>query len=362
MDPGSPELLGEFSPRARGYLDSATYGLPPRSTVATLREALNGYADGTADWEQDWEPAGEVCRAIAGGMLGADAQEIALLPAVSVGVSLVAACLTPGDEVVVPDDEFTSLLFPLLVGAEHAGARVRRVPFAEVPNAVTPSTTVVATSHVQSNGGAVADLDAVAQQGAAAGALVVVDATHAMGILPIDTVRRGLDVVVAAAYKHLLCPRGVAFARVAPRVWDRLPPIAASWRGLRRPRNYYGGSPADLEPDARRYDVSLAWLPWVGAAASLEFLDRIDEHVRGHWPIRLANELAERLELPATGSSILGVPVVANAGVVLQALAGAGLTASVRDHSVRLSFHVYSTLEDVDRAAAVLQGLRPAGA
>ena len=46
----------------------------------------------------------------------------------SVGVGLVAAGLGPADEVVVPDDEFTSVLFPLLVARER-GATVREVPF-----------------------------------------------------------------------------------------------------------------------------------------------------------------------------------------------------------------------------------------
>ena len=112
-------------------------------------------------------------------MLGAPAQEIALLPCVSVAVGVVAAAVGPRDEIVVPEDEFHSLLLPLVVAAEARGATIRRVPFTDIANAVTRSTTIVATSHVRSNGGGVQDLDQVAVAAREAGAMVVVDATHA---------------------------------------------------------------------------------------------------------------------------------------------------------------------------------------
>ena len=44
------------------YLDSATYGLPPRPTVAALRAALDAWQSGTADWVHDWDERGETCR------------------------------------------------------------------------------------------------------------------------------------------------------------------------------------------------------------------------------------------------------------------------------------------------------------
>ena len=49
--------------------------------------------------------------------------------AASVGVGVLAASLTERDEVVVPDDEFRSLLMPLLAAERARGVVVRRVPF-----------------------------------------------------------------------------------------------------------------------------------------------------------------------------------------------------------------------------------------
>ena len=357
LAPGSPEVLALFEQRRRAYVDSATFGLPPKPTVDALSRVLGEWQTGTASWEEDWEPAGESCRHEIAPMLGAPADEIALVPAVSVGIAPVAAALGPEDEVVVPDDEFDSLLLPLAALAERRGARVRRVPFREVANAVGQRTTLVATSHVRSNGGAVQDLDAVAAGAAEVGARVVVDATHAAGLLPIDAAAKGLDVVVAAAYKHLLCPRGVAFARIAPEAQQIYAPVSASWVSV-DPRTYYGSSVGALAADARRFDVSLAWHAWVGALESLRFLNAIPAEERCSWCVSLASELAHRVGVEPTGSSFLSVPVRVPLDQLTKRLADADIAAAIRAGEVRVSFHVYNTSADVDYVAEVLRALR----
>ena len=45
---------------ARGYLDTATYGLPPRSAVEAVERALAGWRR-REPWRQ-WEDDGEACR------------------------------------------------------------------------------------------------------------------------------------------------------------------------------------------------------------------------------------------------------------------------------------------------------------
>jgi selenocysteine lyase/cysteine desulfurase len=356
---GGDELLQLFDlPRGRTYVDSASYGLPPRPTISALEKALNEWRTGSADWIADWDPAGEDCRVLLAELLSVPSDEIALLPAVSAGVAALASALRPGDEVVIPADEFNSLLLPFLVAERQLGVRVRRVPFERLADSVSETTTVVATSHVRSNGGAVQDLDAVTDAAKAKGALVVVDATHSAGILPLEIERRGLDVVYLAAYKHLLCPRGVAFMRVAPEHLHRLQPYAASWRSTASPyATYYGGELDDLASGAAQFDLSLAWHAWVGARESLRFLLSIPEAERRSWCVGLASRLAERLAVSPTGSSVLGVPVVGDGREVRAALKSAGVVASMPLGEVRVSFHVYNRTQDVERVAAVLEGL-----
>jgi selenocysteine lyase/cysteine desulfurase len=215
----------------------------------------------------------------------------------------------------------------------------------------------VATSHVKSNGGAVQDLDAVAASAAEVGARVVVDATHSAGLLPIEAADRGLDVVLAAAYKHLLCPRGVAFVRMAPEAQHVYAPVSASWVSV-DPRSYYGSRVPQLADDARRFDVSLAWHAWVGALESLRFLNAIPAEERFRWCVSLASELAQRVEVEPTGSSFLSVPVDVPLDQLVKELAAADVAAAIRAGEVRVSFHVYNTHADVDYVAGVLRTMR----
>src|SRR3982074_2222955 len=104
------------------YLDAATYGLPPKPTVQAMHQAIDDWQAGRADWVSRWGMRGEACRASFGELIGAPAETIALIPTVSVGVATVAAALKAGEEVLLPDGEFTSVLFPLPVAAPGRAA------------------------------------------------------------------------------------------------------------------------------------------------------------------------------------------------------------------------------------------------
>ncbi len=356
-----PAATAQYEPLPRSYLNTAGYGLPGRGTVAALRTALDSWQDGSADWIADWDVAGEACRTAAAPLLGAPADEIALLPAVSVGAGVILAGLRPGDEILVPQGEFASILLPALVAGQARGITVRQVPFDALADRVDARTALVATSHVRSDDGRVQDLAAVAAAARTVGAAVLVDATHAAGILPIDAQALGLDYVLVAAYKHLLCPRGVALMRVARERWEVVPPIVASWRSAGDAyAHYYGPELADLAPTAARYDVSLAWHAWVGARPALEYLGAVPAGERRDWCVGLAEQTAKLLDLPATGSSVLAVPV-RQPDEVRAALRTAGIVTSVPPPTpgspytqVRISFHLYNDSAQAARVADVL--------
>lgn len=345
-----------FAPaRGLAYLDAGTFGLPPRRTVAAMREALAAWQRGTADWVEAWDQHGDACRALFGALIGAPAERVALLPSVSVGAGLVAATLGPGDEVVVPDDEFTSVLFPLLV-AEHArGVRVRCVPFGELAAAVGPRTTLVAFSLVQSHSGRVASLASILAAAGQRGARVFVDATHAVPFVPVADHLPRIDYLACAAYKHLLCPRGVTFLYVAPERLADTPSLTAGWRSARDPYGKYYGGPLDLAPSAARFDVSLAWFSWVGASQSLRLLSGWQREGLLPEVVALADRLADALDRPRTGSSVLSVPVRGAPEKASAALQAAGVRASVRAGAVRFAPHVYNTPQHVARAARAIR-------
>ena len=175
----------------------------------------------------------------------------------SVVASLVASALPDGAEVVLPEGDFTSVVFPFLVHADR-GVRVRQVPLAGLADAVRPSTTLVAFSMAQSSNGELADVEAVRGAAAAHGALTFCDLTQAAGWIPC---RAGdFDVTSCSAYKWLCHPRGTAYLTARPEVWDRLRPLHAGWYAGESRWDAVYGPQMVLAHDARRFDVSPAWL------------------------------------------------------------------------------------------------------
>jgi selenocysteine lyase/cysteine desulfurase len=333
----------------RGYLDSATYGLPPRSTLQAMEEALAGWRTGRR-W-RDWEEDGEACRALFAGLVGARPEDVALVPAASIGAGLVAASLPlePDANVVLYERDFTSALLPWRSLAATRGVELRLVPLEGLAEAVDERTAVVCVSLVQSAEGRVADLGALR----ATGARIFLDATQAAGVHPIDLA--GVDYLVVHAYKWLLCPRGMGFLYLSPERRPEVEPWTSGWKSRANPYEDYYGLP-ELAADARRLDVSLPWLSAAGSRASLELfaslgVDRIAAHDLG-----LARALTDALGLPAAASPIVRI-LVGDAEDAAARLREAGIACSVRGGSVRLSFHLYNDEDDVELAAAALHPL-----
>ena len=349
-----PAIRALFAPQpGLTYLDSATYGLPPEPTLRVMREALEGWQAGTAYWVDDWDRHGERARVAFARLLGTEARRVALLPAVSVGTGTIAADLRPGDRVVVPAAEFTSVLFPLLV------ARQRGVDVVEVEDddglieAISPGTRLVALTLVQMQTGLVAPIRDVLAAAEAVGAEVLLDATHGTPFVRYDDVLDRLDYVLVSGYKHVLCPRGVAFMVVGDDHIDRLPPILANWRAADEPYARFFGGPLTLAEGAAQYDVSLAWFDWLGAATSLELLVEWQATGALAEPLALARDLAARLEVPWGGSTVV-CPPIDDPARVRAVLAEHRIKASFRGTGVRLSTHVYNDTADIERAASAL--------
>jgi selenocysteine lyase/cysteine desulfurase len=345
-----PLAIGDAQPlwQPEGiYLNTATYGLPPTPAWDAMHEALADWRGGRTSFEH-WDDAVEAARATFARLAGVPPGHVAVGATVSGLVGLVAASIPDGTRVLVPDVEFTSVLFPFLV-QERRGVQVRLVPPSELAAAIGPETDVVAFSAVQMATGEVADLDAIAVAAAAHGAITVVDATQALGWLPLDASR--FDVVAVAAYKWLMCPRGTAFMTIRPDPLDRVVPHAAGWFATPDVHANYFGPPLRLADGARRLDTSPAWYPWVATAATLEVVERIGVPAIHDHDLALANRFRARLGLEPGASAI----VTSDAPGAADRLRRAGIRAAVRGGRLRTSWHVYNTDDDVEATLDALE-------
>ena len=193
-----------------------------------------------------------------------------------------------------------------------------------------------------------ADLDAIEQAAQAHDVLTVIDATHAIGWLPLDATR--FDALACAAYKWLMSPRGTAFMVLKPELADTLNPDQAGWYAAANPLTDQFGPPLRLAPNARRFDTSPAWFSWVGTEPALKLINEIGVETIHEHDLKLANRFREGLGQPPGDSAI----VTSEIEDATEKLAKAGIMAAARAGRLRASFHVYNTERDVDEALSAL--------
>jgi selenocysteine lyase/cysteine desulfurase len=330
-----------------GWLNTASYGLPPQPAWEALQEALADWRVGATSWE-GWDEATTAARAGFAALVGVSGTDVTVGSQVSQLIAPVAASVPDGARVVVPEIEFTSNLYPWLVHGDRL--TVVTVPADRLAETVAEGCDVVAFSLVQSATGEIADYPGIVAAARGAGAMVVVDATQACGWLPFAA---GLaDVVAVGAYKWLMGPRGTAFAYLSPRVREMLRPVAAGWYAAADVHGSYYGPQMRLAEDARRFDVSPVWFSWVGTAPAIAMVQRIGVAKIHDHNVALANRFLTGLGQPPGTSAIVTV----DAPDAEAKLAAAGVRAAVRAGRVRASFHVYSTGADVDLALNALTG------
>jgi selenocysteine lyase/cysteine desulfurase len=344
VDIGEAQRLWSAQP---GWLNTASYGLPPRPAWDALQAALADWRVGATSWE-GWSQTTATARDSFARLVGVASADVAVGSQVSQLIGQVAAGVRDGGRVVVPEVEFTSNLFPWL--AQQDRIKVVTVPTDRLVESVAAGCDVVAFGLVQSMTGEVADYQQIVAAARGVGALVVVDASQACGWLPFDA---GLaDVVAVGGYKWLMGLKGTAFAYLSPAVRETMRPVAAGWFAGADPSTSFYGPPLRLAEDARRFDVSPAWFSWVCAAPALAVIEDIGVPAIHDHDVALANRFLLGLGRPPGNSAIVTVDVP-DAEARLSA---AGIRAAVRAGRIRASFHVYSTEADVDAALNALVG------
>lgn len=225
-------------------------------------------------------------------LLHAHPQDVALTTATSEGVMRVLAGLelSQGDEIVTSDAEHPGVEGPLLQARARYGVTITRVPLAQIPEAVTSTTKLVACSHVGWVTGDVApDLSAVGKD-----VPVLLDGAQGVGAIPVDVKQLGCAFYAGSGQKWLCGPVGTGMLYVAPEWQERLAPAGPSYTGYNEP---YGDPDAwQLHAGARRHDT--AALPGEASAAAVAAHDLLDglgwEHVHAR-ASSLARNLAGQL-------------------------------------------------------------------
>ncbi len=276
------------------YLNAGTCGPLPATALRAAADAGRVAAEqgrGKAYFDQAVDVRARL-RAAYAGVVGGRPEEVALTTATSDGMARVLGGLglRRGDEVLTADDEHPGLYGPLAAARAQLGISVRAVPLAEIADAVTQRTRLVACSHVSWISGALAP--------AALAELpddvpVLLDGAQGAGAVPVDVAALGCAFYAAAGQKWLCGPVGTGLLWVAPQWRERLAVAAPTYVNLSVPS---AGLLAGPWADARALDApALANEALVGALAAHDVLEACG------WPAvharaaGLAAAFAERL-------------------------------------------------------------------
>jgi L-cysteine/cystine lyase len=276
------------------YLNAGTEGPVPRRAAEAAHRRIDAEVNegrcGRPYFDATIELANRVRDGYAG-VLGCETTELALTGSTTDGVNSVLAGLDlrPGDEIVTSDEEHPGLLAPLARARRRHGVTIKVVPFAELPGAVTPTTRLVACSHVSWASGRVMDVAALV----ATGVPVLLDAAQAIGAIAVDVHELGCDFYACSGQKWLCGPEGSGCLFVKS---DRVDELLIPWPGYGSLAS--GERPLELEPaeGAKRLDHGFpAGLRNTWVLASLQVFEEAG------WPwvheraATLATLLADRL-------------------------------------------------------------------
>lgn len=362
-------------PDGLAYLNCAYMSPQLDSVRAAARRAVDLQSH---PWEvsvDDFFAPSERLRGLFASLIGGDADGVALIPAVSYGVGIAAANLPvgPGRTVVIVAEQFPSNVYPWREAVQRFGGDLVVVPKPEegdwtggVLGAIDERTAVVAVPQVHWTDGRRLDLEAVGRATREAAAALVVDATQSLGACVFDLAAIKPDFVVAAGYKWLLGPYSLGYLWVAPehRLGD---PLEFNWITRKDAEDFAGlvDYRDTYQEGARRFDVGersnftltpmgiaaleqlAAWTPELVAATIEPLTRRIEEGSQdlGLVPVPAADRESHLMGVRLPRGTPRGLA---------DALAAAGVHVSIRGDSVRISPHVYNTVEDVDRLLEVL--------
>ena len=356
----------------RTYLDTAAEGLPPASLVDALQEYAHDKNRGTPGRARLHEVECGVT-ASAARLLGAPTEDVVLLPNASEGLNLLAnsPCWRAG-EVLISDLEFPSNVAPWLQLREQ-GVSLHVIPtkrgtvtLDDYLSRMTSATRLVSVSQVSYKSGTqIPFLPELAEEVHRRGALLCVDATQALGRVPVTV--EGVDFLVASSYKWLLGSHGLAVVYASPALREQLLGSTVGWYSMQdlfSPHRFEAFSHKD---GAAALMAGMPNFPGIYALREglntilAEGPDRIDERLR---PLvrNLRQGLAERgLDMltpadPGFASGIVSFTHERPEWLGAE-LARQNVIVWAGDGRVRVSVHLYNVADDIECFFAALDSV-----
>jgi selenocysteine lyase/cysteine desulfurase len=360
------------------YLNAAYMTPQTKAMKAAGHRGIERRAQSWTIAESDFFTDPETARGLFGELIGASADDIALVPAASYGIAVAAKnmVLKPGQHIVVLEGQFPSNTYSWFRLVEEQGVVIETVPYPEdrdwtaaileVAVRLGDQIGAFALPHCHWANGWLLDLRAIGVRARALGAYLVLDVTQSLGALPLDVKEIDPDYLACGGYKWLFCPYGISFLYVAKRHQGGAP-LEENWIDRKGSQNFAGlvDYVDEYQPGARRFDM--------GERASFGLMPQAIEALRQVLDWQVANiaqtlgKTNQRLSalfeqrgfiVPQKGICAGHLVGVEYAGglkdTFIDHLRANKVFVSVRGNSVRLAPHLYIDEEAIDILARAL--------
>ena len=343
------------------FLNSCSQGALSEAVEASLLAHIRSWHEQGSPWDR-WMEEYENARGAFARFIGAERDEVAVVPSASAGINSVASALHFGQrrKVVMGEFEFPTMgqiwLAQRLRGAEieFLEAKNGRICAECYARAIDERTLIVPVTQVCFMNGFRSDVASIAKTAHERGALVMLDGYQDCGTRPIDVKALGVDFYVTGALKYLLCPSGIAFLYVRRDLIRSLTPTVTGWFAQQNPfafdvkhfepastaRRFEAGSPP--LPNVYCIPAALSVLEGAGYAAVAEHIQTLSRAL-----IDGARNLGIKIKTPLDSVGPLVVLGMKDAEAMVQKMAENNIVVSNRMDGLRVSFHLYNTLNDV---------------
>lgn len=293
--------------------------------------------------------------------------------------------LKKGDEIVLTQMEHHSNMVPWQQAAKRTGATIKyakingngELDMRQLHEAVNKRTKIVAFTHVSNVLGTVNPAKEIIAAAKEAGAVTVVDAAQSVPHMPVNVSDLGCDFLAFSSHK-MLGPTGMGVLYGREELLEKMEPLL------------YGG---DMISEVSFADAKWNELPWkfeagtpdvagaVGLAAAIDYLKEIGmDNVQEHEKVLTKKAMEELSQIEDI--SIYGPDASKRAGLVSFNISGVhphdvsafldaeGIAVRGGHHcamplagllgetgSVRASFYVYNTLEEIEKLASALENV-----
>jgi isopenicillin-N epimerase len=358
-------------------------GVAPSPRV--VHEAFKRYADiqNQSPVYHMWqvlEPGIESVRRGLAAEFGCDPEEMAITRNASEALhtAQLGIELKPGDEVLTTDQDYPRMLSAWDRRVTREGITLVKLPF-QVPapsqaylaglfaRAITPRTKVIHFCHITNLTGQIFPVREICRMARARGIRTIVDGAHAFAHFPFKVSDLECDYYGCSLHKWLTAPIGTGFLYVRRDLigstWE-LYPTAASMRDNIRKFEEIGTHPASVHNAIAEALVFLHGIGIERKAARLRYLkDRWAQRVKDLPGVRLHTSLdpAQACGLATVGFDAVDCIKLAdhlwNTHRII-------VTPIKRDdyQGIRVTPNVYTTLDEVDLFAGLLEGIAKKGA